>query len=141
VNIVAEEGPVLGHRIHEISQAVRSKHQMTKEFGRALNRALTLAVNAGELGATNPLGESGVKPLTFILPGRQQVDVRALGPRSLNQVPPAALFELMGRIADAQMISGTELTLATLGALGLDARVTDSHRRLREIVEGLGPFT
>ncbi|MCU1509477.1 MAG: hypothetical protein JWQ12_1742 [Glaciihabitans sp.] len=140
VRIVAEEGPVLGYRIHDLFQGVPSSYWTTKESGRTLNTALTLAITSGELRATNPLGESGVKPLTFYLPGQPQVNVRALGPRALNRVPPSELFELMRRVADVQMISGTDLGSATLEALGSDPYASGSHRRLMQIFDAMGPF-
>jgi hypothetical protein len=140
VRIVAEEGPVLGFRIHDIFQGVSLGYRMAGESGRALNRALTLAVKLGELGATNPLGESGVKPLTFYLPGLPRVHVRALGPRSLDRVPPQELLELMRRVADAEMISGDDLRVATLDALDSDSQASDSHRKLSQVIEALGPF-
>jgi superfamily II DNA or RNA helicase len=140
LKIVAAEGPVLGYRIHDIFQGTLSAYWTTKESGRALNKALTRAVELGELRAENPVAEVGVKPLTFYLPGRPQVHVRELGPRPLSRVPASELFELMRRVADVRGVSGAELTLSTLDALGMSPPLGGSHRRLSEIMDALGPF-
>jgi superfamily II DNA or RNA helicase len=140
VSIVATEGPIVGHRIHDIFQGTRSVYWMTRESTRALNKALTRAIDAGQLRAVNPLAETGMKPLTFHLPGQPQVHVRELGPRSLSQVPPSELFELMRRVADVRRVGGAELTAATLAALGLNPYLGGSHRRLSEIIDALGPL-
>jgi superfamily II DNA or RNA helicase len=62
--IVATEGPVLGYRIHDVFQEILADRWTTSQSGRTLNVALSHAVQSGELRATNPLQQSGVKPLT-----------------------------------------------------------------------------
>ena len=76
---------------------------MGKQIAHALNTAISYAVRKGILIADNPLGQSGVKPRTYRLPGQNAVTVRQLGPRTLDQVPP---MELTCLLYEAATVSG-----------------------------------
>ena len=89
--IVRAEGPVLGARIHAAYVAASGGHRVGRAIAHQLNGALSGALRNGELIADNPLGGAGVKPKTFRLPDQPGVAPRQLGPRSLDQVPPAEL--------------------------------------------------
>lgn len=95
VAIVAVEGPVLGHRMHSVyvrsSEGQRVGHQIAK----MLNSAATAAVHHGRIMQDDPLHESGVRPRTFRLPDQPPVDIRELGPRPFEHVPPAELAAVM----------------------------------------------
>jgi very-short-patch-repair endonuclease len=91
VRIVAMEGPVLGHRIHNAYRDAYGGHRVGKEIARLLNRAIMLGERRGQIMSDNPLNESGVKPRTYRLPTQPAVVPRHLGARSLELVPPAEL--------------------------------------------------
>jgi hypothetical protein len=95
VAIVAVEGPVLGHRMHSVyvrsSEGQRVGHQIAK----MLSSAAAAAVRHGRIVQDDPLHESGVRPWTFRLPDQPSVDVRELGPRPFEHVPPAELAAVM----------------------------------------------
>jgi very-short-patch-repair endonuclease len=100
VEIVAAEGPIMGARLHTVyvraASGVRAGSQITK----ALNSAISGAIRQGRLVRDNPLGEVGIRPATLRLPDQATVRVRALGPRSFDQVPPAELAAVMAEEAE-----------------------------------------
>jgi very-short-patch-repair endonuclease len=128
VRIVAAEGPVLGHRVHNAYRDAYGGHRVGKEIARLLNRAIMLGERRGQIISDNPLNESGVKPRTYRLPTQPPVVARHLGPRSLELVPPA---ELAHHLADLSLGDDTqseeELFRAVLDRLGL-RRLTDNVR-------------
>jgi very-short-patch-repair endonuclease len=128
VRIVAAEGPVLGHRVHNAYRDAYGGHRVGKEIARLLNRAIMLGERRGQIISDNPLNESGVKPRTYRLPTQPAVVPRHLGPRSLELVPPA---ELAHHLTDLSLGDDTqseeELFRAVLDRLGL-RRLTDNVR-------------
>ena len=128
VRIVAAEGPVLGHRVHNAYRDAYGGHRVGKEIASLLNRAITLGERRGQIISDNPLNEAGVKPRTYRLPTQPPVVPRHLGPRSLDLVPPA---ELAHHLADLSLGDDTqseeELFRAVLDRLGLK-RLTDNVR-------------
>jgi very-short-patch-repair endonuclease len=128
VRIVAAEGPVLGHRVHNAYRDAYGGHRVGKEIARMLNRAIMLGERRGQIISDNPLNESGVKPRTYRLPRQPAVVPRHLGPRSLELVPPA---ELAHHLTDLSLGDDTqseeELFRAVLDRLGL-RRLTDNVR-------------
>ena len=128
VRIVAAEGPVFGHRVHNAYRDAYGGHRVGKEIARLLNRAIMLGERRGQIISDNPLNESGVKPRTYRLPTQPPVVARHLGPRSLELVPPA---ELAHHLTDLSLGDDTqseeELFRAVLDRLGL-RRLTDNVR-------------
>ena len=128
VRIVAAEGPVLGHRIHNAYRDAYGGHRVGKEIARLLNRAIMLGERRGLIISDNPLKESGVKPRTFRLPTQPAVVPRYLGPRILELVPPAELAHHLSDLSlGDDMESEEELFRAVLDRLGL-RRLTDNAR-------------
>lgn len=120
LEIVAVEGPVLGLRLHAAYVRSSAGRRVGPQVGRILNSAVTSAVRRGLLVQDDPLSESGVRPRTFRLPGQPEVVARELGPRTLDQVPPAELALVMHRVASqvGQHDLGT-LFRATMAEYGI----------------------
>jgi len=95
VKIVAVEGPVLGSRIHTAYVAAAGGSRVGKAIAHQLNSVISAATRRGLLVEDNPLSQAGVKPRTYRLPGQPSVILRELGPRGLDQVPPAELAHLL----------------------------------------------
>lgn len=127
VRIVEVEGPVLGHRLHDAYRAAYGGQRVGKELARTLNQAIELAVRRGLIVSDNPLNDPGVKPRTFRLPDHPEVIVRALGPRTLNLVPPSELAVHLAEYAGMNDLSDDEVFRAVLDVLGLK-RLTDNVR-------------
>lgn len=138
VQIVEVEGPVLGHRVHDVYRDAYGGHRVGKELARTLNQAIELAVRRGQLVADNPLNEPGVKPTTFRLPTHRAVVLRELGPRSLNLVPPAELATHLAEFAGIDDLSEDELFRAVLDVLGLH-RLTENARAVLRAAMALVP--
>jgi very-short-patch-repair endonuclease len=101
VAVVEAEGPIVGHRLHSVYVRAASGQKVGSQIAKTLNSAVTAAVKNGLLVQDDPLGESGVKPRTFRLPGQPPAVVRELGPRSFDQVPPSELAATIQRVAEA----------------------------------------
>jgi len=97
--IVAVEGPILGHRLHSVYVRSSGKQRVGSQVAKILNAAMSTAVRQGRLIQDDPLGEQGMKPRTYRLPGQPVAALRELGPRSFEDVPPAELADLMQKIA------------------------------------------
>jgi hypothetical protein len=127
VRIVAIEGPVLGHRLHQAYRDAYGGKRVGKEIARVLNRAISLAVRRGQIVADNPLNESGVKPKTYRLPTQPEVVPRELGPRTLELVPPAELAHHLAELSADDTLSEEQLFRAVLDRLGLK-RLTENTK-------------
>lgn len=93
--IVEVEGPIVGSRLHGVYVRSSGGQRVTKQITAALNPIISAAVRQGVLVEDNPLGESGIKHRTYRLPEQEAATIRALGPRTLDQVPPAELAAIM----------------------------------------------
>jgi very-short-patch-repair endonuclease len=128
VSIVAAEGPVLGHRIHNAYRDAYGGQRVGKEIARLLNRAISIAERHGHITSDNPLNDSGLKPRTFRLPSQPAISPRELGPRGLDLVPPSELAHHLSNLAlDDDLQSEEELFRAVLDRLGL-IRLTENAR-------------
>ncbi|QFZ18823.1 AAA domain-containing protein [Saccharothrix syringae] len=137
VRIVEAEGPVLGGRLHTAYVRASGAIRVTKLVAGELNKAIAQAVREGRLVEDDPLGEGGVKPRTYRLPGQPEVRMRHLGPRSLDEVPPAELAALLDHVAERDGNPGGEaLQRAVLELLGLK-RLTDNVKNRFAAVRAL----
>ncbi|RAV11216.1 ATP-binding protein IstB [Mycobacterium colombiense] len=128
VRIVAAEGPVLGHRIHNAYRDAYGGQRVGREIARLLNRAISIAEHHGYIVSDNPLHDAGLKPRTFRLPSQPEVVPRELGPRSLDLIPPAELVHHLTDLSlDPDLQSEEELFRAVLDRLGL-VRLTENAR-------------
>lgn len=126
IRLVEAEGPVLGSRLHTAYVRASGAVRVTKTVAGELNKAISQAVRNGQLIEDDPLGESGVKPRTYRVPGQPEVCPRRLGPRSLDEVPPAELVALFDHVVARDGDLGEEaLQRAVLELLGLK-RLTDN---------------
>jgi very-short-patch-repair endonuclease len=128
VRIVEFEGPILGHRLHQVYVKAAGGRRVGREIARQLNQAITLAEQRGLIVSENPLGEGGVKSKTFRTPSQPSVSPRELGPRTLDSVPPAELAQHLSELAgDCSSLSDEKLFRAVLDLLGLK-RLTENTR-------------
>jgi hypothetical protein len=135
VAITGVEGPVVGHRLHTAYLNASHDHQQGRLIANALNSAISTAVHYGLLVEDNPLGEPGVKPHTYRLPGQPTVRMRQLGPRPFEQIPPLELAAMMTLAAEHHGWDSTEtLYRATLDLLGLTRLTTTVSERFAAIL-------
>lgn len=128
VRIVETEGPILGHRLHQVYVRAAGGQRVGREIARLLNRAIETAQRQGLIVADNPLSESGIKPKTFRTPDQPSVSPRQLGARSLDMVPPAELAHHLAEVGTAEeWLTEEELFRGVLGRLGLK-RLTENAR-------------
>jgi very-short-patch-repair endonuclease len=129
--IVAVEGPVVGHRLHTAYVRAAGGQRVGKAVAKILNSAISTAVRQGTLVADNPLGEAGVKPRTYRLPGQPEMRPRELGPRAFEQIPPSDLAAMITQAADAHGWTNSEtLYRVVLGRLGLHRLTPNVEGRL-----------
>jgi very-short-patch-repair endonuclease len=99
VDVVAIEGPIIGHRLHSVYVQASAGQRVGSQIAKVLNSAISAAVRQGRLVQDDPLGETGVKPRTFRLPDQPAARARELGPRTFEQIPPAELVAMMQNVA------------------------------------------
>jgi very-short-patch-repair endonuclease len=95
LEIVAVEGPVVGHRLHAAYVRSSAGHRVGPQIGKILDSAVSAAVRTGLLLQEDPLAQSSLRPSTYRLPEQPAVVVRELGPRSLEHVPPTELAQVL----------------------------------------------
>lgn len=128
VRIVETEGPILGHRLHQVYVRASGGQRVGREIARLLNQAIVTAERQGVITSDNPLGEAGIKPKTFRTPDQPAVKPRQLGDRSLDMVPPAELALHLAEVgAVDEWMTEEELFRGVLGRLGLK-RLTENTR-------------
>ena len=135
VEIVAVEGPILGYRLHSVyvqsSDGMRVEHQIAK----SLNSAIYSAVRRGQLIQDDPLGEAGVRPSTFRLPGQPPLVMRQLGPRRFEHIPPAELAAVMQAVGGGAAGWDEELIFrATLRSYGIQRMGSAIRSRLLAVL-------
>ncbi|MQY27998.1 AAA domain-containing protein [Nocardia aurantia] len=94
VSIVAVEGPVTGARLRAAYVAAARTRQRD-DVRRKLDHALAAAVDRGDLLVDDELDLGDPNLLTYRVAGQEITQCRDLGPRSLDQVPPRELAEIM----------------------------------------------
>lgn len=126
--LVEVEEPVMGGRLHAAYVRASGAVRVTKQVSSEPNKAISQAVQEGLLLEDDPLGESGVRPRIYRLPGQPAVPVRQLGPRSFDEIPPAELAALLDLVAERDGTIDLEAhQRAALEVLGLK-RLTDNVR-------------
>lgn len=139
VAVVEVEGPVLGDRLHQAHVRAAGGRRVGRQIAHELNSAINAAKRRGLLVEDNPLFERGVKPMTYRLSSQPSSIVRDLGPRSLDQVPPQELADLMRAVAttvgwaDEQVLF--RAVLDQYGLRRLTSNATAQLRRVRPLAE------
>ncbi|WP_370949043.1 AAA domain-containing protein [Amycolatopsis sp. cg5] len=132
--IVAVEGPMLGERIHRVYIQSSGGRRVGSELARSLNSAVSLAVRRGVLLADDPLGQSGVRPITYRLPDQPPVRLRELGPRDLHDMPPRELAAVLSEVAETLGWADEEaLFRAVLDRLGLKRLTANVRSHLADV--------
>ncbi|GAA3870188.1 AAA domain-containing protein [Tessaracoccus defluvii] len=111
LRVVAVEGPVRGNRLRTAYVRASGGSRVGKAIAQVLNSAIYRAEKRGLLVGDDPLGASGVHARTYRLPEQPEFRVRELGPRTLDEVPPRELVEVMRRIRDANPAADDEQLL------------------------------
>lgn len=133
VEIVAVEGPVLGHRVRSAYAGAAPGQPAGPRVGAVLDAALAAAVQEGLLVQDDPLGEPDVRARTYRLPD-QPVVARELGPRTFDQIPPAELALAMAQAAAALGWDDPVAVLGeTIAAYGLRTLGSTNRARLAAV--------
>ena len=133
LEIVGLEGPIVGHRLHEVYIKASGGQRVGRESSRILNSTISKAVATKQLVADNPLEGSGMKPKTFRLPNQPEVRLRHVGPRSLEHIPPTELASLMGVLRKRHKYDQEALMRATLDAIGLKYMTLGVREKFLEV--------
>ncbi|WP_233625463.1 AAA domain-containing protein [Actinoplanes sp. ATCC 53533] len=140
--IVEVEGPVIGARLQSAYVRAAGGQRVTRLAAAAVNKVISAAVRRGLLIEDNPLGEAGNRPRTYRLPGQPRTVLRVLGPRTLDEVPPAELASIMA--VHARTLGWTEPTAvyrATLLTYGRKALTEVAASRLASVEALARTFT
>lgn len=112
--IVAAEGPLTGERLLRVYVTSSGGKRVGKLIAKELNSVVTKAERAGRIVADNPLMQPGNRPKTYRLAEQPAVSLRELGPRTLEEVPPAEIAAAMhlaqrdfGAVSDEEIMRHT----------------------------------
>jgi hypothetical protein len=131
VAIAAVEGPVRGNRLRAAYVQASGGRRVGKAIGQRLNSLISRAQRSGVLIGDDPLGQGGVKLRTYRLPDQPETVLRELGPRTLDEVPPAELTAAVARVADQYPDAGHEqLMRQTLRLLGRTSLTQNAREAL-----------
>jgi hypothetical protein len=94
VEIVAQEGPILGYRLYQLMVKASGGERVSKLVREPLNRAAAEAIRRGELVASNPSATQGQIVKILRLPNTSPVRLRTRGDRRLEEIPMDEVFGL-----------------------------------------------
>lgn len=130
--IVEAEGPVLGTRLQKAFVKASGRARGGPQVAKTLNNAISEAVRRGLLVADNPLNARRIDARTYRLPEQPEVQLRQLGPRTLDEVPAGELIEHVRAEATRLGWDDEDVVFRTvLARLGL-VRLTTSARAILE---------
>lgn len=139
LRIIEVEGPVLGERLQQAYVASSGGQRVGKNIGTSLNRALSRGIANGTFREENPLRVSGHTLRTFYLAGQDEKAPRVLGPRTLSQVPPRELANILRVAAKNDFRRPDEgiyrAALAILGKKSLTQTALDSLDGARRLID------
>jgi hypothetical protein len=133
LEIVRDEGPVLASRAYGLLNKAAGGKKLTSIVRAPISAAAYRLRQQGQLEITE--SHSGEEVLRVT--GTTAVRVRALGPRTLDEVPLEEVAALMGRLREA---GAGELKRTTLDAYGL-RRMTSRAEELLGLAEELSAAT
>ncbi len=93
--ILSIEGPMTGRRLHSAYIRAHGGTFVAGENASTLNSTIASAVRNRILIEDAPLGEPGIRPRTYRLPGQPEARLRILGPRPFEDVPPLELARVV----------------------------------------------
>ncbi|GIF09383.1 AAA domain-containing protein [Actinoplanes siamensis] len=139
--IVEREGPILGERLQSAYVRAAGGQRVTRVSASAINKVITAAVRRGLLIQDNPLRDPGIQPCTYRLPSQPRLLLRTLGPRVLDEVPPAELAMVMavhaGRLGWDNREAVFRATLETYGRRSLTEVAATRLSRVESVARKL----
>lgn len=130
--ILAIEGPVQGSRLLSAYAQASGGQRVGKVIAKRLNSVVAKAERRKLILGEDPFRRSGVKFRTFRLPGQPGAVSRELGPRKLEEVPPAELALALAQVADENPNSGQEQLLRLTLRLYGRSSLTSTAREVLE---------
>ena len=133
--IMEVEGPILGERLYQLYVKSAGGQRVGSNIKRILNIATGTAEKRGVVVGDDPLGVGGQKPKTFRLPDQPAVIVRELGPRKLEEVPPAELAKVLEATAERAQSGEEAWFRAVLEVYGVKTLTSARAQLLRRTIQ------
>lgn len=133
LQILEVEGPMLGGSLLQTYHRASGGARVSRETKTLVNRAISNARQQGLVIEENPFKILGQKDRTYRLSHQSSADIRELGPRGLDQVPPLELLALMEQVVDIDF-SDEEMMRAVLEFHGLTKLTANVRKTLEPIV-------
>ena len=89
--IIEVEGPMIAKRAYDIYLRGCGIKRMGRELRSTMNKALSSAIRQGKVLSENETGTRGLILSTVRAKGTPPIRIRARGPRTFNEIPPAEL--------------------------------------------------
>lgn len=130
--IIEWEGPMLARRAYTVYLKGCGIQRMGKELKRTMNKALQHAIRTGRVEREDEMGTGGLVNSIVRLTGTLPLNVRTLGHRTLEEIPPSEI-QAVARYLEAQegYQTGSEAHLrAILEYYGLVRLTTKSNKTM-----------
>ncbi|MEJ8280875.1 GIY-YIG nuclease family protein [Pseudonocardia spirodelae] len=130
--VIAQEGPVVGTRVHRACAGALGVTRVGSSFRSVVDACLSRAVRRGDIVSDAPLAEHRLADRTYRLPTQPPVEIRELGQREFGQIPPRELAAVLTRsAADATDPRGA--ARAAAAHYGISRLGSTVHRRIEEV--------
>lgn len=118
--IAEAEGPVLAYRMYQIFARAGSLGKITASTKARMDLALTRMIEEGKLLAEAELDSEDVSRRIIRMPDQEAAVIRTLGSRSIDEVPPSELAEMILWVRSTDELLGREeIYRAVLAHYGL----------------------
>jgi very-short-patch-repair endonuclease len=136
-DIIHWEGPMLARRAYTVYLKGCGIQRMGKELKKLMNRALQHAIRTGRVVNEDELGTGGLLNSIVRLTGTPPLNVRTLGHRTLEEIPPSEIQAVARYVAAKKGYKiGSEAHLrATLADFGLVRLTTKSKETVIEALK------
>lgn len=134
LEIIREEGPMPCHRAYRLYANAGGIKRVGRQIRKRLNRAIAKGVRKGLIEERNEYGSSDqINKIVFVA-GEEAVVLRTRGGRSLAEIPPSEVAELMKKKLEASDdLNDEELFRSVLDFYGAKNMTAQVEKRLQWI--------
>jgi very-short-patch-repair endonuclease len=131
IEIVAAEGPVVSRRAYSLYNKAAGYSRLGRQIVHVMNRAIYRAVKLGRLVQQDEQARGGQMNQVVRVTGSPAVNVRARGPRSLEEIPPLEIAAVRERLREDDPGMDEEQLVRQLAAIyGIVRKTTQVRKTL-----------
>lgn len=137
INIIEIEGPMLAKRAYDIYLRCCGIKKMGKDLKQRMNRALQHAITEKRVLKDDEWGSGGLLYTIIRLPNQDSPQLRELGNRTIEQIPPSEIVEAsrLVQYRNSDVVPGSEEHLRLiLDLYGLKRLTENTRKRLLQAI-------